>query len=208
MAKELSNPQTDILHFIEQYIAREKCPPTNREIGEAVGIHSTGHVDHHLTMLEKKGHIIRERRKSRGIRLTRAERTGLPVAGTIAAGVPLEINPDNPDAEMIDLSTDTREKTYVLLVRGESMIGDHIRDGDFVLIDPDAGYHDGDIVVATCNAGGEHGSATLKRIFREHDRVCLQPSNETMQPIYVARDEWDRDWQVQGKMVAVYRRCN
>lgn len=204
MVRELSDPQTKILNFITDYTAREGRPPTNREIGLAVGIHSTGHVDHHLTMLEKMGHITRERRKSRGIRLVSHQRAGIPIAGTVAAGIPLEINLDSPD--MMDMCADTRRAGYMLLVRGDSMIGDHIADGDYVVIATDAAFSDGDIVVATNHAGGEHGSATLKRVYREHDRVRLQPSNETMDPIYVPRAEWDRDWQVQGKMIAVYRR--
>ncbi len=205
MEKQLSDPQARIFAFIEDYSNHNGRPPTNREIGTAVGIGSTGHVDYHLTVLEKKGYIVRERKKSRGIRIVREDRPGLRIAGTIAAGVPLDIfHTTHPDT--LDLAQHSRE--YVLLVRGNSMIDDHIADGDFVLIDPDAYINDGDIIVATRKvATGEDGAATLKRIYRERERIRLQPANATMDPIYVDAREWDNDWVVQGKVTAVYRRC-
>ena len=209
MGNDLSNPQESILSFIERYIREQGRPPTNREIGQAVQIASTGHIDHHLTMLERKGYIVRVPRKSRGIRLTRTQQPGLRVAGTIAAGAPLDIFPGDL-SETLDLGMHTREHTreYVLLVRGQSMIEDHIADGDFVLIDPDSYVNDGDIIVATRKvATGEGGAATLKRIYRERDRVKLQPANAEMEPIFITAAEWDAEWEVQGKVTAVYRRC-
>jgi repressor LexA len=191
--------------YIEDYIRTEGRPPTNREIGQKVQIESTGHIDYHLSVLEKKGYITRVRNKSRGIRLNSAQREGLPIAGTIAAGQPLEINTDSSQ-ETLDLSKHTRG--YVLRVRGQSMIDDHITDGDLVLIDPDCGYADGDIVVALCKvSNAEGGEATLKRIYRERDGVRLQPANSSMKPIHITKKVWDRDWVVQGKVMAVYRQC-
>src|SRR5258706_13520190 len=111
MQKPLSNPQTRIYTFIEKYSREFGRPPTNREIGEAVDIHSTGHVDYHLNMLEKKGFIIRERRKSRGIKLPEQDHRGPRIVGTIAAGAPLDIYPDS-QTDVLDMSTGTRE--YVL----------------------------------------------------------------------------------------------
>jgi len=206
MSSDLSEIQSRILNYIERYIQTEGRPPTNREIGEEVSILSTGHIDYHLTMLAKKGYITRIRNKSRGIKVNLPQqRFGLPIQGTIAAGQPLDIYAESQQ-ETLDLSTHTRG--YVLRVKGESMIEDHIADGDMVLIDPDADIRDGDIVVAVCfTANGEGGAATLKRIYREHDRMRLQPANATMDPIYVAAAEWARDWNVQGKVVAVYRQC-
>jgi repressor LexA len=205
VADDLSNLQAEIYSYIQEYIHAEGRPPTNREIGERVNILSTGHIDYHLTVLEKKGYITRVRNKSRGIRVTATQRGGLPIAGTIAAGQPLDINSDSQQ-DVLDLSTHTRG--YVLRVKGQSMIEDHIADGDFVLIDPDCAYHDGDIVVALCTtANGEAGAATLKRIYRERDRIRLQPANSTMKPIFVPATEWEQDWKVQGKVMAVYRQC-
>lgn len=201
----LSNLQTDIYEFIREYIDREGRPPTNREIGAQVKIESTGHVDYHLSVLEKKGYIERDRKKSRGIRVVQKEPRGLIVAGTIAAGQPLEIALDQA-TERLDLGVHARE--YVLRVQGTSMIEDQISDGDYVLVDPDAYIGDGDIIVATQRTGsGEAAAATLKRLYREKDGVRLQPANATMRPILVSAAEWDSDWKVQGKVTAVYRRC-
>ena len=205
MERPLSNPQAKIFDFIERYTQQYGRPPTNREIGAAVHIDSTGHVDYHLTVLEKKGLIIRERRKARGIRLTSQEETGLRIEGTIAAGAPLDIFARDRQ-ETLNLSAHQRE--YVLLVRGQSMIEDHIADGDFVLVDRHASYSDGDIIVATHKiADGDSGAATLKRIYKEDDRIRLQPANSQMEPIYVPAEEWNSEWEVQGKVTAVYRRC-
>ncbi|HEY7833297.1 MAG TPA: transcriptional repressor LexA [Ktedonobacterales bacterium] len=200
----LSNLQAEIYEFIRDYIQREGRPPTNREIGAQVKIESTGHVDYHLSVLEKKGYIARDRKKSRGIRIVGQQPGGLVIAGTIAAGQPLDIAQES--SERLDLGVHTRE--YVLRVRGTSMIDDQIADGDCVLVDPDAYVGEGDIIVATQRTGsGEAAAATLKRLYREKDGVRLQPANATMQPIFVGADEWDRDWKVQGKVTAVYRRC-
>jgi repressor LexA len=207
MDSRLSEPQARIYDFINEYIRLEGRPPTNREIGQAVGIHSTGHVDHHLTALEKKGAITRVRGKSRGIRVTESQGSGLRVVGAIAAGVPLDHYPDT-EQETFDLGAHVTGRSYVLLVKGDSMIDDHIADGDFVLIDPDVPIENGAIVVAThINATTDGGAATLKRLYREQGHVRLQPANATIDPIIIDAGEWDREWQVQGKVIAVYRRC-
>ena len=201
----LSDPQMQIYTFIEEYTHSNGRPPTNREIGQAVGIASTGHVDYHLSILEKKGYILRERKKSRGIRLMHEAQSGMRIAGTIAAGAPLDIYAD-AQQDVLDLNTHQRE--YVLQVRGQSMIEDHIADGDFVLIYPGAAIHDGDIIVATHkNANTEAGAATLKRFYKEQSRIRLQPANSTMEPIYIPAAEWDSEWEIQGKVTAVYRKC-
>jgi repressor LexA len=89
------------------------------------------------------------------------------------------------------------------------MIEDHIADGDYVIIQPMQDIHDGDIVVAVHKtATGEHGAATLKRFYRERARIRLQPANSEMDPIYVPAKEWDEEWEIQGKVTAVYRRCS
>ena len=209
MADDLSARQTDIMKFIEEYIRKNRRPPTNREIGQQFGILSTGHVDHHLTVLEQRGYIARVAKMSRSIRVLRPlSRPGLPIRGTIAAGQPLGIYEES-EQETLDFSpyvSEAPSDEYVLLVRGDSMIEDHIADGDFVVIKETQEAHDGDIIVATHMTGsGEHGAATLKRFYREKDRIRLQPANATMEPIYIKAREWDREWSIQGRVLAVYR---
>lgn len=208
MSEQVSEMQRRMYDFIVQYIKNEGMPPTNREIGQAMKIASTGHVDYHLTLLEKKGWISRQGKKSRGIRLTKPI-NGVFVKGNIAAGQPLDIFPDSEQTQLVDVgsgSVDT-ENAYALVVKGRSMIEDHICDGDYVVVKPQNTCQNGDIVVAVHLQEGVEGSATLKRFFqeREHDRVRLQPANSEMDPIYIPKSVWDREWEVQGKVVAIFR---
>jgi len=179
--EQASEIQRRMYDFIVSYMKSEGMPPTNREIGRELKIASTGHVDYHLTMLEKKGFISRQAKKSRGIKLIKPT-VGIPVAGTIAAGEPLDIFP-NPD-QTVDVGRDLVESdsTYALVVKGRSMIEDHICDGDYVVIKPQATCQNGDIVVAVHMQEGISGSATLKRFYQEkdHDRVRLQPANSEL----------------------------
>jgi repressor LexA len=206
MASEhTSDIQKKIYQFIVEYMREEGMPPTNREIGSSMKIASTGHVDYHLSMLEKKGFITRESKKSRGIKLVQ-QPYGVPVMGSIAAGEPLDIFTDSP--ETLDVGHDLEQQgAYALLVKGQSMIEDHICDQDYVVIKPQATCENGDIVVAVHLQGS--GRATLKRFFqeKERDRVRLQPANSEMDPIYVPKSEWDQEWQIQGKVVAIFRKC-
>jgi len=212
MGEDLSDRQADIMLFIEEYIRTNRRPPTNREIGFAFEIKSTGHVDYHLTALEEKGYITRVPKKSRSIRVLRSlGQPGLPIHGTIAAGQPLGIY-DTDQQDVLDLSGHAPENSreYVLLVKGHSMIEDHIADGDYVIIVEAKDALDGEIVVATHRTAdsGERGAATLKRFYREKDGVRLQPANSEMDPIHVPAEEWDAEWEIQGKVTAVYRRCS
>ncbi len=209
-SEQTSEMQNRMYRFIEQYMQREGMPPTNREIGQALGIGSTGHVDYHLTILEKKGLISRQPKKSRGIKLTeRATQTqGIPVIGSIAAGEPLDIFTDT-DQRTVDLGRGNidSENAYALVVKGRSMIEEHICDGDYVVIKQQHTCQNGDIVVAVHIPDGIQGSATLKRFFqeKEHDRVRLQPANSELEPILIPKSVWDREWQIQGKVIAIFR---
>ena len=206
-SEHASDIQRKMYNFIVFYMRREGMPPTNREIGREMQIASTGHVDYHLTMLEKKGLISRQAKKSRGIKLAKPV-IGIPVAGSIAAGQPLEIATD-PE-QYIDVGREMEhDNTYALIVQGRSMIEDHICDGDYVVVKPQSTCNNGDIVVAVHLQEGSSGSATLKRFFQEkdHDRIRLQPANSELEPIFVSRSEWDQEWQVQGKVVAIFRQC-
>ncbi|WP_052888666.1 transcriptional repressor LexA [Thermogemmatispora carboxidivorans] len=203
MPEPLGEFQRRMLEFIVNYIRREGMPPTNREIGKAMKIASTGHVDYHLSMLEKRGYIVREAKKSRGIKLTRHP-WGIPVEGTIAAGEPIEIFSEPDQTIEVGHGVDP-ESSFALVVRGQSMIEDHICDGDYVVIKRQRTCENGDIVVAVHLVEGIPGKATLKRFFLEKEQVRLQPANAELEPIYIPRDEWDREWEIQGKVIAIVR---
>jgi len=209
--EQASEIQRRMYDFIINYMKSEGMPPTNREIGRELNIASTGHVDYHLTMLEKKGWIARQPKKSRGIKLTKQAQNirGIPVKGCIAAGEPLDIFTDPTESLDLDLDLVDSENSYALVVRGRSMIEDHICDGDYVVIKPQTTCQNGDIVVAVHMQEGVEGSATLKRIFqeKEYDRVRLQPANSELDPILIPKSVWDREWQVQGKVIAIFRQC-
>jgi len=205
----LSDRQRHIVEFISQYFAQNDRPPTNREIGQAMGIASTGHVDYHLSVLAKKGFIEREANTSRGLKLTSAGEPNprrrvfhVPVVGFIAAGAPIEAISDPNDA--VELSDDfASQDAYALRVRGKSMIEDLIDDGDLVVVKPAQTANNGDTVVALLtNGDSENGEVTLKRYYREATRIRLQPANQTMKPIFVRPE----DVQVQGKVIALIRR--
>lgn len=207
---QASEIQRKIYEFIDSYIRVEGMPPTNREIGRELRIASTGHVDYHLTMLEKKGLITRQPKKSRGIKLTKhSSSNSIPIMGKIAAGEPLDIFPDATETLDPGHTLADQGGAYALVVRGQSMIEDHICDGDYVVIKPQSTCQNGDIVVALHTQDGIQGSATLKRFFQEkdHDRVRLQPANSELEPILIPRSVWDREWQVQGKVIAIFRQC-
>lgn len=206
--EQASEIQRKMYEFIVNYMKQEGMPPTNREIGRELQIASTGHVDYHLTMLEKKGLISRQPKKSRGIKLTK-QSAGIPVMGTIAAGEPLDIFEDSTTSVDIGRELVDAENSYALIVRGRSMIEDHICDGDYVVIKPQSTCQNGDIVVAVHMQDGVRGSATLKRFFQEkdYDRVRLQPANSELEPILIPKSIWDREWEVQGKVVAIFRQC-
>src|SRR5579883_3361514 len=203
-SEQASDIQRRIYDFIVTYIRDEGMPPTNREIGQAMKIASTGHVDYHLSMLEKKNYNLREAKKSRGIKLVQRPPAGIPIVGRIAAGRPIE-NYAEPD-QMLDVDHDVaQQNTYALEVKGNSMIEDHICDGDYVVIKPQSSCQNGDIVVAVHFLEENKSSATLKRFFLEQGQVRLQPANSEMEPIYISKREWDTEWQVQGKVVAIFR---
>jgi repressor LexA len=216
-----------ILECIARTVADRGYPPSVREIAEAVGLASTSAVHHHLIALEREGLLERGQHSSRALRLTgrgeaelsngmprreSAPRTpsrvtpfrmpverdvlSLPVLGEIAAGEPIEAYADGAESLEVPRSLQARDDSYVLRVRGKSMIDALIDDGDYVVVQPQATARDGDIVVALLEDNG----VTLKRFYREKDRIRLQPANAEMEPIYAS------EIQVQGKVVGVIRR--
>ena len=204
--RRLSERQTRILQYIRDHSDEHGYPPTIREIGIAAGISSTSVVDYNLRVLQREGMIRRDREVSRGLGLAGVtpEPRGLarvPIIGSIAAGEPIEAF--EGERETLEFSEQLApEGCFALRVKGKSMIEDLIDDGDIVVIRPQQTAQNGDIVVALLtNHGAQDSVATLKRFYRERDRVRLQPANATMDPIFVNPD----DLQVQGKVVAVMR---
>jgi repressor LexA len=194
----LSERQENMLRFIRRYMTEHGRPPTVREIGMAVGISSTSVVDYNLRVLERDGHLRRERELSRGIELPgRGGPSAIPVIGRIAAGEPIEAIEDPTDTvEVPQRFVD--QGCFALRVKGKSMIEDHIDDGDVVVIKPQDTANDGETVVALITSGVfPEGEATLKRLYRDGGRVRLQPANSEMSPIYVDPE----DLRIRGKLV-------
>lgn len=205
MAVTLYPKQKRILDFIKQYIDKYGYSPTLKEIAEAVGVTSLATVHEHLETLEKKGAIKKFSGAIRGIEVLERKMSSfmqgieLPILGFIAAGAPLQPYTD-PSASITISPTmvSGNRRSFVLQVKGDSMIEDGILDGDHVIIEEQTEATDGDIVVALL----ENGLATLKRFFKESDRVRLEPANSTMNPIYAT------DVRIQGRCVGVIRRYN
>jgi repressor LexA len=177
----LTKRQRAVYDFIRDKIVSRGYGPTVREIGEQFDISSPNGVMCHLKALEKKGLIVREPNMSRAIQLTTDphEDAGLPLAGRIAAGVLHEAVEQTERVNFGDMFS--RKNMFVLEVSGDSMIEDHIADGDYVVLRKQRTARPGEIVVAQT----DDGEATLKRWYPEKDRIRLQPSNSSMKPIYV-----------------------
>jgi repressor LexA len=216
VTKHDADRKARILDFISATLRARGFPPSVREIAKAVGLASTSAVHHHLQILERDGYLERGAAQSRAIRLTpyAAIRLGLaaelvpqsgtmeahvlPVVGEIAAGGPIEAYADASETIGIPDMLAPSGDAYVLKVRGDSMIEAHIADGDFVLIRPQSTARNGDIVVAQV----EENAVTLKRFFKEKDRVRLQPANPNYPP------QFYDDVRIQGKLIGVIRRLD
>src|ERR1700758_4890028 len=194
-------------HFIAHFVQRNNFPPSFQEIGSGLGLNSLATVHKHITNLEKKGLLNRDYNRSRSIDLlppkgrlkqAMAVNTGmvLPMVGRIAAGQPIEAIQHQ---ETISLADFVRSKeVFVLEVRGDSMLDEHIMSNDYVLVEKTRIAHNGDIVVALV----EGSDATLKRFYREGDKIRLQPSNARMKPIIVPA----ADVEIQGRVIGVLRK--
>lgn len=203
MAPIIYRRQGQILDFIRQHIQSTGSAPTLKQIAEAIGVSSLATVHEHLETLEEKGLIKRKSGRTRSIELTKTrvdfsnEGMEVPILGYIAAGAPIEPFPD-PNAQMAIPSpfVSGRKRVYVLQVRGESMIEEQIRDGDYVVIEQTEFANNGEIVVALL----DNGMATLKRFFKEATRIRLEPANAKMSPIFV------KNVKIQGKVVGLIRK--
>ena len=211
----LTDRQQAILDFIRDFSGKTKYPPTIREIGKSVGISSTSVVNYNLNVLEKQGHIARDKTISRGIKMVTdpsdvppIETLRIPVLGRIAAGEPMPV-PGSDFAilgdEMIELTRELLpmddKGLFALQVRGNSMVDAMIGDGDIVVMQQRQKADNGDLVAVWLK---DREETTLKRFYLEKGKVRLQPANPTMQPIYAD----PKNVEVQGKVVLVIRSPN
>jgi repressor LexA len=201
MALTLTPKQKEILDFIRTYRQKRGLSPTQREICEEFGYSSFGTLQKHIKLLLEKGVLVRDWNKRRSLVLAEEDKPAgaveLPLAGRIAAGQPIEPEPEGETVAVPDMLT-RRGQNYVLRVNGSSMIDDGIHDGDFVVVNRREKASNGEMVAALLN-----GEATLKRFYREADgRIRLQPANERMSPIWVA----EGDLKVQGVVVGLMRK--
>jgi len=203
MAVVIYKRQRQILDFIKQHIESTGSAPTLRQIADALDVNSLATVHEHLQTLEQKGLIKRKHGKARAIELLddkfnpEKKSITVPILGFIAAGSPLEPYTD-PNATM-DIAPSfaaNNKRVYVLQVRGDSMIEEQIRDGDYVVVQEQETARDGEIVVALL----PNGMATLKRFYKEATRIRLEPANSSMSPIFA------KEVKIQGKCVGVIRK--
>jgi repressor LexA len=213
----LTKKQFQVFSFVYSFLQNEGYCPSFKEIGKNLGLSSVATVHKHLCGLEAKGYIRRGRNRSRSIEilsppfplLTAAPKGDLdlasfekremvlPLLGRIAAGKPLEAVPSAESLSLKEFSEN--EDVFVLQVKGDSMIDDHICNGDYVVVERIAAVSPGDTVVALL----ENGEATLKKYFREKDGLIrLQPANPSMQPFYVP----EQNVKIQGRVIAVLRK--
>ena len=198
---KISKKQQEILNYIKEEILSRGYPPSVREICEAVNLKSTSSVHAHLESLEKNGYIRKDPTKPRAIEvmdddlnLTRREVVNVPLIGTVAAGQPVLAQQNIENYIPVPAEYMPNQQSFMLRVKGESMINAGILNGDSVLVKEQPTAENGDIVVAMIDDG-----ATVKRYFRESGHIRLQPENDTMDPIIV------ENCTILGKVFGVFR---
>ena len=209
---ELNKREKDILKFIEKQVDKNGYPPSVREIGKAVGLNSTATVHGYLAKLVEKGYIKKEDQKGRTLRLVKGadntpkvkedkpfysgkEMVEVPVIGKITAGEPILAVENITDTFPIPIDFVGNSESFMLTVRGESMIEAGILDGDYILVKKQNVANNGEIVVALIE-----DEATVKTFYKEKDHIRLQPENSTMDPIIVP------NCQILGKVAGVFRK--
>ena len=197
----ITDKQREILEYIKKEILNRGYPPTVRDICEAVNLKSTSSVHSHLETLEKNGYIRRDPTKPRAIEivddnfnLTRREFANVPLIGQVAAGQPLLAVENIESYFPIPTEFMPNAESFMLKVKGESMINAGIFDGDNILVEKCDNVHNGDLVVALID-----DSATVKTFYKEDGHIRLQPENDTMDPIIVP------DCKIVGKVFGVFR---
>ncbi len=198
---KITDKQKEILEYMKQEIINKGYPPTVRDICKAVHLKSTSSVHSHLETLEKNGYIRRDPTKPRAIEiidenfnLTRREMINVPLVGRVAAGEPILAVENIESYFPIPSEYMSNRQSFMLKVKGESMVNAGIFDGDNILVEKDADIQNGDIVVALID-----DSATVKTFYKESDYIRLQPENDKMEPIIVP------DCEIIGKVFGVFR---
>ncbi len=196
--------QQEILEFIKQSILNRGYPPAVREICEAVHLKSTSSVHAHLESLEKNGYIRRDPTKPRAIEilddnfnLTRRELVNVPIIGTVTAGQPILAVENIESYFPIPPEFVNNSQTFMLVVRGDSMINAGIFDGDYILVEETRTVHNGEIAVVLID-----DSVTVKRFYKEKDYYRLQPENDTMDPIIVPANA---PLSIVGRVIGLFR---
>lgn len=198
---KISAKQQEILDYIKSQILERGFPPAVRDICEAVHLKSTSSVHSHLETLEKNGYIRRDPTKPRAIEIldssfnfTRREMVNVPLIGRVAAGEPILAEQNIEEYFPVPMEYMPNHQTFMLKVKGESMINAGILDGDLVLVEERKTAHNGEMIVALVE-----DSATVKTFYKEEGIIRLQPENDTMDPIIVS------DCQILGKVIGVFR---
>ncbi|HEU4629400.1 MAG TPA: transcriptional repressor LexA [Gemmatimonadaceae bacterium] len=199
----LTKRQREILNFLSSYVDENGYAPSFEEIAAKFDYSSLATVHEHLSNLERKGYIRRSYNESRAIEILANERQAraveVPLLGSVAAGMPIEEIATGESLTVPDSFVRRAGNHYALRVRGNSMIDEQIRDGDFVVVQERRSADNGEMVIALTQGN----AATVKKFYRERDgRIRLQPANETMAPIYVH----ENDITIQGVVVGVLRR--
>ena len=199
---KISAKQEEILEYIKSQILERGFPPSVRDICEAVHLKSTSSVHSHLETLEKNGYIRRDPTKPRAIeicddsfQLVRNEMTSIPIIGTVAAGQPILAAENIEGYFPVPVDMVPNAETFILKVKGDSMINAGIFDGDQVLVKQQATAENGDMVVALID-----DSATVKTFYKENGYYRLQPENDNMEPIIITGN-----LQILGKVFGVFR---
>lgn len=200
---KITSKQMEILEYIKEQLLEKGYPPSVREICQAVNLKSTSSVHSHLATLEENGYIRRDPTKPRAIEiiddefaLSRREVINVPIVGSVAAGEPILATQNIQDYFPVppEYLNNTNNQTFMLRVKGESMINVGIYDGDLLIIDQCNSARNGEIIVALVE-----DSATVKTFYKEKDYIRLQPENDFMDPIIV------EDCQILGKVIGLFR---
>jgi repressor LexA len=200
MVRKLTGRQEEVLRFILDYLEQNEYPPTLKEVAGHFGMASVNAVRDHLRALEQKGYLRREADKSRAIAVSgKARRRGLPLVGEVAAGSPILSEENFQDYVDLGSYFGGDPSTFVLRVKGESMVEAGIHDGDMVVVHHQPTLESGEIGVVYLSE-----EAMVKRVFIQGESVRLQPENGKMSPVVVSRD--DPEFRIGGKVIGVVRK--